>query len=162
MNVENKTTIQMALNKADELSIAVEGAAVPQIINLCLATIELVCKKSIASAIEQGKDELFIKAIEEDMYEMINMGASSLLTKCFPGIEMRPDLTVEAVLDAENTLLSDDDNIKRYGDAYNETTQAVRDAIAVPHTAAELKAAVENNLNRAGKRALNKKSNRSR
>lgn len=53
------------------------------------------------SIVNQAKDE----AIKEDLYDMYNQAASAFLTAFAPEIELRPDLTAEAILKAENEIL---------------------------------------------------------
>jgi len=72
------------------------------------------------------------QVIAEDIFEMINMGASTLLNKLFPEISLRPDVTEDAILDAENKRLSDAREMTKYVDAYSESAQAKIDAKEAP------------------------------
>ena len=121
MNAEKQTAIRITLDKNKQLTVEAQGVVLPDAIQLCLAAIEAMCKQTLSRA----TDPNLVKSLEEDMYEMINIGASSLLDKMFPHIEMRPDITVDALLKAENEIISGD--TKQYTDAYNESAQAQKD-----------------------------------
>lgn len=57
------------------------------------------------SIVNQAKDADEDKTIKEDLYDMYNQAASAFLTAFAPEIELRPDLTAEAILKAENDIL---------------------------------------------------------
>ena len=109
------------MDKNKRLEVKVEKAYLPDAIQLCLAAIEALCKQTLSRA----DDPDLVKSLEEDMYEMINMGASTLLTRLFPHIEMRPDLTVDALMEAEDKLLAE--NSATYQKAYEESAQSQKD-----------------------------------
>lgn len=121
MNAEKETTILIQLDKDKRLTVEARGLMLPDAIQLCLAAIEAMCKQTLSRA----DDPELVKSLEEDMYEMINMGASTLLSKLFPNIEMRPDITVDAMLKAENELLTEKG--QEYQDAYEASAQADKD-----------------------------------
>ena len=123
MNTEKETVVRIALDKNKQLTIEAKGLILPGAIQMCLAGIEAMCKQTLARA-DQNNEKL-IKSLREDMYEMINMGASTLLNRLFPEIEMRPDLTVDAVMKAENELIQEKG--ETYVKAYEETAQAEKD-----------------------------------
>lgn len=121
MNAEKETALRITLDKSRRLTVEAQGMILPEAIQLCLAAIEVLCKQSLSRA----EDPNLVKALEEDMYEMINLGASTLLNRLFPDIEMRPDITVDALMKAENELISEKG--KEYQKAYNESAQAQKD-----------------------------------
>lgn len=121
MNVVSDKSVRIVLDKSQQLTVQAEGVILPEIIQLCLAAIEATCKQTLSRA----TDPNLVKSLEEDMYEMINIGASSLLDRLFPHIEMRPDITVDALMKAEDKLLKDDG--KKYVDAYNDSIQKEKD-----------------------------------
>lgn len=45
------------------------------------------------------------QAIKEDLYDKYNYGASTVLEKFAPEIDKSPDLTVQAILEAENKII---------------------------------------------------------
>lgn len=45
--------------------------------------------------------------IKEELYDLFNEGASAFLKAFAPDIELRPDLTAEAILAAENELIEE-------------------------------------------------------
>lgn len=121
MNAENLTTIRITVDKSNQLVVEASKVMLPNAIQLCLAAIEAMCKQTLS----RTDDPDLKQSLEEDMYEMINMGASTLLNKLFPHIDARPDITVDAIMQAENALLSEKG--KEYVDAYAETAQAKKD-----------------------------------
>ena len=143
MNAENETVIRIALDKNKQLTVEAKGVILPNAIQLCLAAIEVMCKKTLSRA--DSPD--LIKSLEEDMYEMINLGASTLLSRLFPDIEMRPDITVDAIIEAENTLISEKG--QEYQDAYDNSAQAQKDIYE--HNLAKANLAAQE-MNRAQKR----------
>ena len=145
MNTERIITknINITLDKDNRLEVKADGIILPEAIQLCLASIEAMCKATLARA----DDPNLVKSLEEDMYEMINIGASSLLDKMFPHIEMRPDITVDALMEAENKLL--DEKGQEYVDAYNDTIQADKDQYEHALAKANLAAS---NMNREQRR----------
>ena len=136
MNVETKTAIRISLDYNQQLQVEATKAHLPEAIQLCLAAIEVLCKQTLNRADTPDLK----KSLEEDMYEMINMGASTLLDRLFPEITARPDLTVDAILAAENALIADKDKLQTYVDAYEESAQAKKDAYEHQIAKANLKA----------------------
>lgn len=143
MNAEKEIAIHISLDKDKKLQVEAKGLILPEAIQLCLASIEALCKHTLS----RTNDPELVKSLEEDMYEMINVGASSLLAKLFPTIEMRPDLTVDAMLEAENKLMEKDG--EKYVKAYAETAQAQKDIYE--HNLAKANLAAES-MNRAQRR----------
>lgn len=121
MNIEKDQSIHISLDKNKKLTVETRGLFLPEVIQLCLAAIEVSCKQSLARA----EDKKLVKSLEEDMYEMINIGASSVLSRLFPHIEARPDITVDALIKAENELI--DKKGKEYADAYADSAQSEKD-----------------------------------
>ena len=121
MNAEKETAIRITLDKDRRMTVESKGLILPEVIQVCLAAIELSCKQTLSRA----DDPNLVKSLEEDMYEMINIGASSLLDRLFPHIEMRPDITVDALMKAEDALL--DEKGEEYTKAYAETAQSEKD-----------------------------------
>ena len=121
MNTEKQTAVRLTLDKAKQLTVEVQGLTLPEALNICLTGMEVMCKQTL----NRADNPDLKKALEEDMYEMINIGASSLLARLFPEIEMRPDLTVDALMKAENEVLNADP--EKYVKAYEESAQAQKD-----------------------------------
>ena len=121
MNAEQETAIRITLDKNKCLKVETQKLYLPNAIQLCLAAIEAMCKESLSRA----DDPELVKSLEEDMYEMINVGASTLLKRLFPHIEMRPDVTVDALIKAENELINEKGD--EYQKAYEESAQSEKD-----------------------------------
>ena len=148
MNAERDITIRISLNKKSELEVSAEKAPLPTLIQLCYAAIEASCKQTL----KRAEDPNLVKSLEEDMYEMINLGASTLLERLFPNIEARPDLTIDAMLKAEDELIATDG--EKYAKAYAESAQAEKDIYE--HNLAKANIALkekETKKNRAQRRA---------
>lgn len=143
MNTEKETAIRITLDKDRRLTVETSRVILPEAIQLCLASIEALCKQSLSRA--QGEE--LIKSLSEDMYEMINIGASTLLNRLFPEIDMRPDLTVDAVMKAEDELI--DKKGKEYAEAYANSAQAAKDVYE--HNLAKANLAVQG-MNREQRR----------
>lgn len=143
MNAEKQVAVLINLDKNKKLTVEARGLILPNAIQLCLAAIEAMCKETLARA----EDPELVKSLEEDMYEMINVGASTLLSKLFPHIEMRPDVTVDALMEAENKLISEKG--EEYVKAYEESAQSKKDEYEHALAKAELAA---QEMNRAQRR----------
>ena len=139
MNTETKTAVRISLDYNKQLQVEAVQATLPDAIQLCLAAIEALCKQTLSRADTPDLK----KSLEEtsiDMYEMINMGASTLLDRLFPEITARPDLTVDAILAAEDALIADKDKLQTYVDAYEDSAQSKKDAYEHQIAKANLKA----------------------
>ena len=145
MNAEKETALLIKLDKNQQLTVEARGVMLPEAIQLCLASIEAMCKQTLS----RTDDPELLQSLEEDMYEMINIGASSLLNKMFPHIEMRPDLTVDAIMKAEDELISNDGSIEQYATAYAESAQSKKDVYE--HNLAKANLAAQN-MNREQRR----------
>ena len=144
MNTEKIRNVRIALDRDNKLTVEANGIILPEAINLCLAAIEAMCRQTLSRA----TDPNLVKSLEEDMYEMINVGASSLLEKLFPEIEMRPDVTVDALREAEEKVYNEDH--EKYDKAYAESMQAQKDTYEHNLIKANL---VAEGMNRAERRA---------
>ena len=114
--------INITVDETRGIVIDAKDVILPDAIRLCLTAIEALCKQTL----ERAPDDLK-PALEADMYEQINIGASTLLDRAFPSVSTRPDITVDAILEAENKLLQEQG--KKYVDAYNESPQALKDQV---------------------------------
>ena len=47
--------------------------------------------------------------VKRELYDLVNIGASNVLKKFAPEFELRPDLTAEAIMKAENEILDEFD-----------------------------------------------------
>lgn len=133
MNVEKNIAIHISLDKkTNQVTVEANGVILPDALRLCLTAMESLCKANLSRA----KDPALIKALEEDMYEMINLGASTLLSRLFPNIDMRPDITVDALLEAENKLIETKAPV--YKKAYKDSAQSEKDVYEHSLAAASL------------------------
>ena len=77
-------------------------STIMQLVCSCVAG---VATDVIARAKEKGEEEA--KAIEAELFDTANLAFSNCLDVAFPGIALRPDLTEEAILKAENDILTE-------------------------------------------------------
>lgn len=63
---------------------------------------QLALLNAAVDAVPPEKKEI----VKADLYEIYNIGASNTLAIFAPEIEMRPDLTVQAILEKENEILN--------------------------------------------------------
>lgn len=71
-----------------------------------LFTLQLDLMKNFIKQVEEsGAPEEHIKALKEDLYDKYNAGASNVLYLFMPDQELRPDLTVEAMKEAEDRYM---------------------------------------------------------
>lgn len=66
----------------------------------CTCTLGMM-QSLLAKAPEESKQE-----IKEDLYDMYNAAASNTLSYFAPDIDMRPHLTTQAILEAENEIIN--------------------------------------------------------
>ena len=144
MNAEIETAIRISLDKNKQLKVEAQRCILPEAISLCLCAIEAMCKQTLS----RTNDPELLQSLEEDMYEMINIGASSLLDKLFPHISARPDLTVDAIMKAEDELIKE--NKEAYTEAYENSAQSKKDVYE--HALANANLAVTE-MNREQRRA---------
>ena len=137
MNETINTSLNITVKPNGEAEIRTAKATLPEIIRLCLLTIEVSCRKYLDEAEKDGAD--LREAMASDMHELINVGASTLLNRLFPEIAMRPDLTTEAILEAENKIMDENpDFVKEAHEAYLNSTDFARDKAISDATKATL------------------------
>lgn len=95
---DNKLTIKIA-NEQMSLT-AKESIALPDLMLVLLTGLLQAMQTTVSRAPEEDR-----QAIKEDIYDMFNQGASNVLTHFAPDIEMRPDLTAQAILEKENEII---------------------------------------------------------
>ena len=92
--------MQFAINSDGHL-LASEAFLPEQFINVALNTIYQVTKQFVNQLPEEDQE-----AALDSLYDTINNGASTVLEALIPD-HLRPDLTAQAILEAENKLLDD-------------------------------------------------------
>ena len=70
-----------------------------------LFTVQLNTMQTFLKSLENQATPEQIKLIKEDLYDKYNAGASNLLYLLIPDKELRPDLTVEAMKEAEDRYM---------------------------------------------------------
>jgi hypothetical protein len=87
--------------KDDKIRFHTDKPANPLDILTVLFTVQLGMMNDLVSkAPEASKEE-----IRNDLYDKYNYGASNILAKFAPDLELHPNLTTEAILKAENEIL---------------------------------------------------------
>ena len=73
----------------------------------CRATVEAAVADYDKNEDLQKKvdKETFLASFKGDIYDMINFGVTNMLGEFAPEIENHPDLTAQAIMEAENAIL---------------------------------------------------------
>ncbi len=95
---DNKLTIKI-VNEQMSLT-SKEPTTLPDLMLVLLTGLLQAMQTTVSKAPEEDR-----QAIKEDIYDMFNQGASNVLTHFAPDIEMRPDLTAQAILEKENEII---------------------------------------------------------
>lgn len=95
---DNKLTITLKDGKVGIKSV--KPIAIYETIELTLKALLSAMNQTVAAVPDEHKD-----AVKENLYELLNVAASNTLAIFAPEIEMRPDLTVQAILEKENELI---------------------------------------------------------
>lgn len=69
------------------------------------------------TALSEPEREARLEKVKDEIYDMVNVAASNILRQFAPEIEMRPNLTAEAILKAENAILDEKSKIKEADNA---------------------------------------------
>lgn len=86
----------------DGMVLSSEQLHVTDYINITLAAQLNIFKDILNNAKEEDRDK-----VRDDLYDMYNLGASAFLKAFAPDLELRPDLTEEAIMRAENEILKE-------------------------------------------------------
>lgn len=118
-----KHSIQITVDSQNQAVIQFSNIPFPELVRLCLMAIEKGAERTLTTAPEELQE-----ALANDMYDLINVGTSTLLQRTFPDIDARPDLTVEAILNAEDKIIEEDpEKVKEAHEAYLNSSNFVRD-----------------------------------
>lgn len=86
----------------DGMMLASEELHVADYINITLAAQLNMFKDILNNVKEEDREE-----VRDELYDMYNLAASAFLKAFAPELELRPDLTEEAILRAENEILKE-------------------------------------------------------
>ena len=86
----------------DGMMLSSEELHVADYINITLAAQLNMFNDILNNAKEEDRD-----AVRGELYDMYNLAASAFLKAFAPEFELRPDLTEEAILRAENEILKE-------------------------------------------------------
>lgn len=121
-------TLTIKQFKNGEAQTQVRGKTTfPVLLNIFLGQIGAASKQVIDQAKEQGITDEDMKVLKQDLFNNINMGASTLLDKIFPEIVMRPDLDTDAIIEAQNKIMNSKEKMEAYSKAYQESGQKILD-----------------------------------
>lgn len=96
-------SITIQLTKENELSVTASDAMSPlEVTDLTLSALLAMYNSILYDAPQDLKEEL-----KEFLFQMFNVSASALLAQFAPEIELRPDLTEEAIFIKELELAND-------------------------------------------------------
>lgn len=79
-----------------------KSVSIPVYINTCLTSILATMNQAVAAAPPELRQQL-----KEHLFDSFNEAASSLLASFAPDIDLRPDITEEAILQLELQLAND-------------------------------------------------------
>ena len=84
------------------------GMEYPEYLQI-MCSAQLGMMKSVLMRAKENPDngEEFLIQLEKDLYDSFNRAASNVLSLFAPDLELRPDLTTDAILAAENALLDE-------------------------------------------------------
>ena len=118
-----KYNIQISLDTKNQFKVQFSNIPFPELVRLCLLTIEKAAEKMLDTAPADMQE-----ALASDMYDLINIGTSTLLQRAFPEIDSRPDLTVEAIMEAENKIIDEaPEKVKEAHEAYLASSDFAKD-----------------------------------
>lgn len=121
--IKLKYNIQITVDANNRFEVRTSSIPFPELVRLCLLTIEKGAQKMLDTAPADMQD-----ALASDMYNLINVGTSTLLQRAFPEIEMRPDLTVEAIMEAEDKIMDEEpEKVKEAHEAYLDSSDFAKD-----------------------------------
>lgn len=93
--------IEIILSADGRVSTTTKGTVtLEQLTYALLSTIEGAHNTALEGIPPDYKEEL-----QEFMYDELNLAFSNLLTRFAPHLELRPNLTAEAIMEAENAIL---------------------------------------------------------
>lgn len=100
-----KLTINLD-EKTNKLSISADSPVRIDDVMTILFTVQLETMRNfMKSAKTNGASEKDLQELKEDLYDKYNAGASNVLYLFAPDEELRPDLTVEAMKEAEDRYM---------------------------------------------------------
>jgi hypothetical protein len=100
--------------KDDQVKLTAQHTQSLEDIMIAMFTAMLGAMKSTLAAIPEANQE----EAKNDLYDMMNNAASQTLAMFAPDLELRPNLTTQAILDAENKII---------GELYDERQRTQRD-----------------------------------
>lgn len=131
--------LAFTVNPDNAIDIETKGLSLPAFIQICFVGIHSAVESYIKNATNLTEKQ--IELMKQDLFDMINNGASTLLDKTFPDISLRPDLTEEAILQAENNIITTQPKkAAECAEAYAKSAEAVLDLGARKVKEAQLKA----------------------
>ncbi len=105
--------ITITVNDDQQIETTLEGVVTLDTLTAALCTVQLgAMKQTVSNSGENGSQ------VEEALYHMYNLAASNLLSTFAPEIEMRPDITAQAIMELENKIIEE-----HYGNLPEETDE---------------------------------------
>ena len=95
-----KPTIVITMDKNNHVHTRLSNKlSIPVFVNMCLTSILSMMNQAVAAAPPELRQQL-----KEHLFDSFNEAASSLLANFAPDIDLRPDITEEAILELELQL----------------------------------------------------------
>lgn len=109
--MENQNPIEATITleiSGNSLSVSTtQGLTLPDAMQaLCTAACSML-RQTHQHISEKLPEGIASEKVKEDLYDLANLMFSNVLSQFAPEIEMRPDLTCEAILRAENEILDE-------------------------------------------------------
>lgn len=97
---KKETTAMMISITTDGMLLSSEPMTAQNYINATLVTQLNIFNNIVDNAPDEDKQK-----IKEELYDIYNAAASAFLEAFAPDIELRPDLTAEAIMEKENEII---------------------------------------------------------
>jgi len=98
-----KLKIEITTTEEGKTSFRLSQPTSLEVTTQILLTVQLALMKAQLNSVPEEHQP----KVKEHVYDMVNVAASNMLTQYAPDIELRPDLTAEAILQHENQLIEE-------------------------------------------------------
>lgn len=120
-----KVTLTIQYNEANEVRVQTDRSVTFEEVMQVVFSGTLALMNTLAERVPEEDRP----AAKEELYDMLNIAASNALAVFAPEIEMRPNLTVDAIMKAEDEIIASYESGEALADQYGapETIELVED-----------------------------------